>query len=82
MYLQVGKGRDMGFVAVNGFEQKISAGNAMQLISRDLYRVAKGVDLHRTNPNPNPGPDANPDPDLNINPDPDLSLRLTAEPSP
>ena len=27
--LQVGKGRDMGFVAVNGFEQKISAGNAL-----------------------------------------------------
>ena len=46
-HLQVGKGRDMGFVAVNGFEQKISAGNAMQLISRDLYRVAKGVDLYR-----------------------------------
>ena len=46
-FIHVGKGRDMGFIAINGFEQKISAGNAMQLISRDLYRVAKGVDLYR-----------------------------------
>ena len=42
-----GQGARHGLHRVNGFEQKISAGNAMQLISRDLYRVAKGVDLYR-----------------------------------
>ena len=46
-FIHCGKGRDMGFIAVNGFEQKISTGNAMQLVSRDLYRLSKGVDLFR-----------------------------------
>ena len=41
-YIHCGKGRDMGFMAVNGFETKISAGNALQCSSRDLYRL--GVD--------------------------------------
>ena len=46
-FIHCGKGRDMGFIAVNGFEQKISTGNAMQLLSRDLYRLSKRVDLFR-----------------------------------
>jgi len=46
-YIQCGKGRDMGFIAVNSFEQKISTGNAMQLVTRDLYRISKGVDMFR-----------------------------------
>ena len=46
-YIQCGKGRDMGFIAVNAFEQKISTGNAMQLVTRDLYRISKGVDMFR-----------------------------------
>ena len=37
----------MGFTAVNGFEQKISAGNALQCTSRDLYRIGKHFDLAR-----------------------------------
>ena len=47
----------MGFVAINGFEQKISTGNAMQMISRDLYRITKGFDMclliHIPKPNGN-----------------------------
>ena len=46
-YIHCGKGRDMGFTAVNGFEQKISAGNALQCTSRDLYRLGKRFDLAR-----------------------------------
>jgi len=38
-YIHCGKGRDMSFTAINGFEQKISAGNALQCTSRDLYRM-------------------------------------------
>ena len=37
----------MGFTAVNGFEMKISAGNALQCTSRDLYRLGKHFDLAR-----------------------------------
>ena len=46
-FIHVGKGRDMGFIAINGFEQKISAGNALQSTSRDLYRMGKNFDLPR-----------------------------------
>jgi len=46
-FIHVGKGRDMGFIAINGFEQKISAGNALQCTSRDLYRIGKNFDLPR-----------------------------------
>jgi len=42
-----GQGRDMGFTAVTGFETKISAGNALQCTSRDLYRLGKHLDLAR-----------------------------------
>lgn len=37
-YISVGKGRDMGFVSINGFEIKISGGNGEVCISRDAYR--------------------------------------------
>eukprot|EP00210_Caulerpa_lentillifera_P005023 g4797.t1 len=46
-YISVGKGRDMGFVSINGFEIKISGGNGEVCISRDLYRVATRVDFFR-----------------------------------
>jgi hypothetical protein len=46
-FIHVGKGRDMGFIAINGFEQKISAGNALQSTSRELYRLGKNFDLPR-----------------------------------
>ena len=46
-YIHCGKGRDMGFTAVNGFETKISAGNALQCMSRDVYRLGKQFDLAR-----------------------------------
>ena len=46
-FIHCGKGRDMGFIAVNGFETKISAGNSLQCCSRDLYRLSKSFDLAR-----------------------------------
>eukprot|EP00966_Prymnesium_polylepis_P304446 7033992-Prymnesium_polylepis.1 len=46
-YIHCGKGRDMGFTAINGFEQKISSGNALQCASRDLFRLAERFDLFR-----------------------------------
>ena len=46
-FIHVGKGRDMGFIAINGFEQKISAGNALQCSSRELYRMGKFFDIFR-----------------------------------
>jgi callose synthase len=46
-FIHVGKGRDMGFIAINGFEQKISAGNALQCSSRELYRIGKFFDVFR-----------------------------------
>ena len=46
-FIHCGKGRDMGFIAVNGFETKISAGNSLQCCSRDLYRLGKSFDLFR-----------------------------------
>lgn len=43
----MGKGRDMGFISINGFEIKISGGNGEVCVSRDLYRVATRVDFFR-----------------------------------
>mmetsp|Transcript_2084 Transcript_2084/g.7452 ORF Transcript_2084/g.7452 Transcript_2084/m.7452 type:complete len:1929 (-) Transcript_2084:164-5950(-) len=45
--IQCGKGRDMAFMAINGFEQKIAGGNAFQAISRDVHRLSKQFDLFR-----------------------------------
>jgi len=46
-YIHCGKGRDLGFDAVSAFEQKISTGNSMQMLSRDLFRLSKVMDLAR-----------------------------------
>ena len=46
-FIHCGKGRDMTFPAINGFEQKISGGNAFQVISRDVHRLSKQFDLFR-----------------------------------
>jgi len=46
-FMHVGKGRDMSFIGVNGFEQKVSSGNALQCTSRELYRMGKYFDLPR-----------------------------------
>ncbi|KAL3933695.1 MAG: hypothetical protein SGPRY_000170 [Prymnesium sp.] len=46
-FIQVGKGRDMSFIGVNGFEQKISTGNALQCTTRDFYRLGTSFDLPR-----------------------------------
>jgi len=46
-FIHCGKGRDMTFLATNGFETKIAGGNAMQLLSRDVLRLAKALDLSR-----------------------------------
>lgn len=41
------QGRDVTFIAINGFDQKIAAGNALQSISRDMLRFARYSDLSR-----------------------------------
>jgi len=43
----VGKGRDMGFIAVSGFESKISAGAAVTAVSRDMQRMVHSFDMFR-----------------------------------
>ena len=46
-YTMVGKGRDMGFDSINGFESKVSGGNGEQVISRDVHRIATRLDFFR-----------------------------------
>ena len=46
-YISVGKGRDMGFDSINGFEAKVSGGNGEQVISRDVHRLATRLDFFR-----------------------------------
>ncbi|CAD7698034.1 unnamed protein product [Ostreobium quekettii] len=46
-YISVGKGRDMAFVSINGFEIKISGGNGEVCISRDAYRLGTRTDFFR-----------------------------------
>ncbi|KAL1498898.1 hypothetical protein AB1Y20_013420 [Prymnesium parvum] len=46
-FIHVGKGRDVTFIATNGFEQKIAGGNALQSLTRDMSRFAHHVDLAR-----------------------------------
>ena len=43
----VGKGRDMGFDAINGFESKVAGGAGEQFFSRDVHRLATRVDFFR-----------------------------------
>ena len=46
-YIHCGKGRDITFAGVNGFEQKIAGGNAYQIMSRDLHRLTRSMDFFR-----------------------------------
>eukprot|EP00457_Paulinella_chromatophora_P000120 gb/GEZN01000120.1/.p1 GENE.gb/GEZN01000120.1/~~gb/GEZN01000120.1/.p1 ORF type:complete len:2191 (+),score=319.80 gb/GEZN01000120.1/:64-6636(+) len=46
-YLQVGKGRDVGLRQLYLFEAKLSQGNCMQSISRDVYRLAQTLDIFK-----------------------------------
>jgi callose synthase len=46
-YIQAGKGRDVGLNQIALFEAKVSAGNAEQLLSRDVYRLGHRLDFFR-----------------------------------
>ena len=46
-FIEVGKGRDMGFTSVNGFEQKISGSAGTISMSRDIYRLHRSMDFFR-----------------------------------
>jgi len=46
-FIHCGKGRDMGFIAVMGFETKISAGSAVTTVSRDMMRMMRSFDIFR-----------------------------------
>ncbi|KDP24129.1 hypothetical protein JCGZ_25786 [Jatropha curcas] len=46
-YIQVGKGRDVGFNQVSMFEAKVSSGNGEQVLSRDVYRLGHRLDFFR-----------------------------------
>jgi hypothetical protein len=46
-YIQVGKGRDVGFNDISKFEAKVANGNGEQTISRDIYRLGQGFDFFR-----------------------------------
>eukprot|EP00466_Bigelowiella_natans_P015383 jgi/Bigna1/89334/estExt_fgenesh1_pg.C_470088 len=44
-YIQCGKGRDVGLQQLYKFEGKLSCGNAMQSLTRDMYRICRSVDF-------------------------------------
>lgn len=46
-YISVGKGRDMGFDSILGFEAKVSSGNGEQVMSRDIHRLSTHFDFFR-----------------------------------
>ncbi|KAM1772351.1 hypothetical protein ACFX11_047066 [Malus domestica] len=46
-YIQVGKGRDVGFNQVSMFEAKVASGNGEQVLSRDVYRLGHRLDFLR-----------------------------------
>ncbi|CAM6127243.1 unnamed protein product [Calypogeia fissa] len=46
-YVQVGKGRDVGFNQISMFEAKVASGNGEQMLSRDLYRLGHRLDFFR-----------------------------------
>ncbi|WJX21764.1 Callose synthase 9 [Trifolium repens] len=46
-YIQVGKGRDVGFNQIALFEGKVSSGNGEQVLSRDIYRLGQLFDFFR-----------------------------------
>ena len=47
-FVQVGKGKDVGFTQISLFNAKISMGNAEQVISRDLNRLAQQFSFLRS----------------------------------
>mmetsp|Transcript_8911 Transcript_8911/g.21917 ORF Transcript_8911/g.21917 Transcript_8911/m.21917 type:complete len:2135 (-) Transcript_8911:326-6730(-) len=44
-YIQCGKGRDVGLQQLYKFEGKLSCGNAMQALTRDMFRICRSVDF-------------------------------------
>ncbi|KAI3952785.1 hypothetical protein MKW92_018143 [Papaver armeniacum] len=46
-YIQVGKGRDVGFNQISLFEAKVACGNGEQILSRDIYRLGHRFDMFR-----------------------------------
>ena len=46
-YIQVGKGRDVGFNQISLFEAKVACGNGEQTLSRDIYRLGHCFDFFR-----------------------------------
>ncbi|XP_042501433.1 callose synthase 12-like [Macadamia integrifolia] len=46
-YIQVGKGRDVGFNQISKFEGKVASGNGEQVLSRDIYRLGHRLDFFR-----------------------------------
>eukprot|EP00808_Paulinella_micropora_P006142 g12273.t1 len=46
-YLQVGKGRDVGLRQLYLFEAKLSQGNCMQALSREVYRLGQNLDIFK-----------------------------------
>jgi hypothetical protein len=46
-FLAVGKGRDVGFLQIAGFESKISGGTAIAMTTRDHFRICDGMDFAR-----------------------------------
>lgn len=46
-YIQVGKGREVGFNQISMFEAKIASGNGEQVLSRDVYRLGQRLDFFR-----------------------------------
>ncbi|XP_042499688.1 callose synthase 11-like [Macadamia integrifolia] len=46
-YIQVGKGRNVGFNQISKFEGKVASGNGEQVLSRDIYRLGHRLDFFR-----------------------------------
>lgn len=46
-YISCGKGRDMGFDSINGFNSKIAGGGGEWAISRESYRMGTRLDIFR-----------------------------------
>ena len=46
-YIQCGKGRDVGLQQLYKFEAKLAQGNAMQSLTRDVYRLGQSLDFFR-----------------------------------
>lgn len=47
LFIQVGKGRDVGLNQIALFEGKVAGGNGEQVLSRDVYRIGQLFDFFR-----------------------------------